>query len=107
MKILVVGGGGREHALAWKLRRSSRSPQIFCAPGNAGTAILGENVPVLASDLPGLLHFAKEAQIDLTVIGPDDPLAAGVAEPSLPPTEPLPGLRVVRAAHSGDQPERG
>jgi phosphoribosylamine--glycine ligase len=80
VKILVVGGGGREHALAWKLQQSPRAPQIFCAPGNAGTALLGENVPIAASDLAGLLAFAKEAQIDLTVIGPDDPLAAGVVD---------------------------
>ena len=80
MKILVVGSGGREHALAWKLQKSPRDAQIFCAPGNAGTALLGENVPVAASDLPGLLRFAKEAHIDLAVIGPDDPLAAGVVD---------------------------
>jgi len=80
VKILVVGSGGREHALAWKLQKSLRGPQIFCAPGNAGTALLGKNVPVAASNLPGLLHFAKEARIDLTVIGPDDPLAAGIVD---------------------------
>ncbi len=80
MKILVVGSGGREHALAWKLQQSPRVTQIFCAPGNAGTAQVGENVPVAANDLPGLLRFAREARIDLTVIGPDDPLAAGVVD---------------------------
>ena len=80
MKILVVGGGGREHALAWKLQQSPRVTQIFCAPGNAGTALVGDNVPVAANDLPELLRFAKGAHIDLTVIGPDDPLAAGVVD---------------------------
>ena len=80
MKILVVGAGGREHALAWKLRQSPRVSQIFCAPGNAGTALVGENVPVAANDLAGLLRFAQENRIELTVIGPDDPLAAGVAD---------------------------
>jgi len=80
VKILVVGSGGREHALAWKLQKSPRGAQFFCAPGNAGTALLGENVPVASSDLPGLLRFAKDARIDLTVIGPDDPLAAGIVD---------------------------
>ncbi len=80
MKILVVGSGGREHALAWKLKQSPRVTQIFCAPGNAGTAELGENVPISASDLPKLVGFAKENRIDLTVIGPDDSLAAGIVD---------------------------
>ncbi len=80
MKILVVGSGGREHALVWKLSQSSRVDRIFCAPGNAGTAELGENVPIPANDLPALVRFAKENQIELTVIGPDDPLAAGIAD---------------------------
>ncbi|MEY2489940.1 MAG: phosphoribosylamine---glycine ligase [Verrucomicrobiota bacterium] len=80
MKILVVGSGGREHALAWKLQQSSRVDRIFCAPGNAGTADVGENVAIPANDLPALVHFAKENKIGLTVIGPDDPLAAGIAD---------------------------
>jgi phosphoribosylamine--glycine ligase len=80
VKILVVGSGGREHALAWKLRQSSRAERIFCAPGNAGTEQVGENVAIPANDLPALVRFAKENQIGLTVIGPDDPLAAGIAD---------------------------
>ena len=80
MKILVVGSGGREHALVWKLKQSSGADRIFCAPGNAGTAELGENVPIPANDLPALARFAKENQIGLTVIGPDDPLAAGIVD---------------------------
>jgi phosphoribosylamine--glycine ligase len=80
VKILVVGSGGREHALAWKLKQSSGVDRIFCAPGNAGIAELGENIPIPASDLPALARFARENQIGLTVIGPDDPLAAGVAD---------------------------
>ena len=80
MKILVVGSGGREHALAWKLSQSSRAERIFCAPGNAGTELVGENVSIAANDLPGLAAFAKGNAIDLTVIGPDDPLAAGVVD---------------------------
>jgi phosphoribosylamine---glycine ligase len=80
VKILVVGNGGREHTLAWKLKQSSRVERIFCAPGNAGTVELGENVAIPANDLPALVHFAKENQIGLTVIGPDDPLAAGIVD---------------------------
>jgi len=80
VKILVVGSGGREHALVWKLNQSSRVDRIFCAPGNAGTAEIGENVPIPANDLAGLAGFAKENKIGLTVIGPDDPLAAGVVD---------------------------
>ena len=80
MKILVVGSGGREHALAWKLKQSPRAKRIFCAPGNAGTADIGENVAIPANDLPALVRFARENRIGLTVIGPDDPLAAGIAD---------------------------
>lgn len=80
MKILVVGGGGREHALAWKLKQSPRAERIFCAPGNAGTAEVAENVAIPVNDLPGLVRFAKENEIGLTVVGPDDPLAAGIAD---------------------------
>jgi phosphoribosylamine---glycine ligase len=80
VNILVVGSGGREHALAWKLNQSSEVERIFCAPGNAGTAELGENVAIPASDLPSMARFAKENLIDLTVVGPDDPLAAGIVD---------------------------
>jgi phosphoribosylamine--glycine ligase len=80
MKILVVGSGGREHALAWKLKQSPRVSRIYCAPGNAGTALLGENVPISAGDIPALVEFAKGTGIDLTVVGPDDSLAAGIAD---------------------------
>src|SRR4051812_48228859 len=78
VKILVVGSGGREHALAWKLKQSAGVDQVFCAPGNAGTDEIGENVPINAGDLPALARFAKENRVDLTVIGPDDSLAAGI-----------------------------
>src|SRR5258708_5137914 len=73
MRILVVGSGGREHALAWKLRQSTAVDQIFCAPGNAGTAKIGENVAINAGDLSALARFAKQNRIGLTVVGPDDP----------------------------------
>ena len=80
MKILVIGSGGREHALAWKLRQSPHAERIFCAPGNAGTAEIGENVAIAASDLEALARFAKENRVDLTVVGPDDPLASGIVD---------------------------
>src|SRR2546425_5520191 len=80
MKILVIGGGGREHALVWKLKQSSSVDRIFCAPGNAGTAQIAENIAVPATDLPQLLRFAKQNDVDLTVVGPDDPLAMGIVD---------------------------
>ncbi len=80
MKILIVGSGGREHALAWKLKQSPRVREIFTAPGNAGTAHVGENVPISAHEIGKLADFAQAQSIDLTVIGPDDPLAAGVVD---------------------------
>src|SRR6266508_3463110 len=80
VKILVIGSGGREHALAWKLKQSPRAERIFCAPGNAGTAEIGENVAISVSDLASLVRFAKENHVDLTVVGPDDPLAAGIVD---------------------------
>jgi phosphoribosylamine---glycine ligase len=80
VKILVVGSGGREHALAWKLAESPEVDRIFCAPGNAGTEEIGENVSIPASELSKLVRFAKENRIDLTVIGPDDALAAGIVD---------------------------
>ncbi len=80
MKILVIGSGGREHALAWKLNQSSAINRMFCAPGNAGTAQLADNVEIPATDLPALVRFVKQNQIDLTVVGPDDPLALGIVD---------------------------
>lgn len=80
MKILVIGSGGREHALLWKLSQSPRVTALHCAPGNAGTAELATNHPVAATDLPGLVALAKAEKIDLTVVGPDDPLAAGIVD---------------------------
>ena len=80
MKVLIVGGGAREHALAWKLQQSPRVDAIFCAPGNAGTASLGNNLLISPNDCAGLLKFARENAIDLTVVGPDDPLALGIVD---------------------------
>ena len=80
MKLLIIGSGGREHALAWKLKQSPRVTKIFCAPGNAGTAEVSENVSIQAIDSAKLLRFAQENQIDLTIVGPDDPLAGGIVD---------------------------
>jgi phosphoribosylamine--glycine ligase len=80
MKVLVIGGGGREHALVWKLSQDRRRPQLFCAPGNAGTAALAASVPVAAEDAPGLLAWARAEKPDLTVVGPEAPLCAGIAD---------------------------
>lgn len=82
MKVLVIGGGGREHALAWKAAQSPKVSQVFVAPGNAGTALENnlKNVAVAADDVPALLAFAKTEQIDLTIVGPEAPLARGVVD---------------------------
>src|SRR5512136_2112234 len=80
MKILVIGSGGREHALVWKIAQSPRVKKIYCAPGNAGIADLAECVPVPAGDLPALLEFARREHIDLTVVGPEGPLADGIVD---------------------------
>ena len=80
MKVLIIGSGGREHALAWKLAQSQRVARIYCAPGNAGTAQLGENVAIGADDIPALVSFAKREAIGLTVVGPDDAFAAGIVD---------------------------
>jgi phosphoribosylamine--glycine ligase len=80
MNILLVGSGGREHALAWKLKQSPRLSKLFIAPGNPGTAAIGENLPIAASDSLGLLDAARKKNIDLTIVGPDDPLALGIVD---------------------------
>lgn len=80
MKVLVVGGGGREHALVWKIAQSPKVSQIFCAPGNAGIAELAQLVPIAAEDMDALVAFACDNNIDLTVIGPEAPLAAGLSD---------------------------
>lgn len=79
-RILVTGSGGREHALAWKLAQSPEVEKIYAAPGNAGTAPLGENVAIAAEDVEKLVEFAKANRIDFTIVGPDDALAAGVVD---------------------------
>ncbi len=80
MKILVVGSGGREHAIVWKLAQSPDAEKIYCAPGNYGISQLAECVNIKVNDFEGLTAFAKEKEIDLTVIGPDDPLVDGIVD---------------------------
>ena len=78
MKVLIVGSGGREHAIAWKVSKSERVDKIYCAPGNAGIGQVAECVNIGAMEIEKLVAFAKEKAIDLTVIGMDDPLVAGI-----------------------------
>jgi phosphoribosylamine--glycine ligase len=80
VRILIVGGGGREHALAWRIRQSPRCTALFCAPGNAGTAALAENLPVAAMDLAGQVAAARAHRIDRVIVAPDDPLGAGLVD---------------------------
>ncbi len=80
MKVLVIGKGGREHAIAWKLSQSSRISTLLCAPGNAGTARIALNVPISDSDVDGLLEFALHEEIDFTVVGPEAPLSEGIVD---------------------------
>ena len=80
MKILVIGSGGREHALIWKLAQSPRAKKLYCAPGNAGISQQATCVPIRVDDLQGLQRFAEEERIDITVVGPEAPLALGIAD---------------------------
>lgn len=80
MKVLIVGGGGREHAITWAVAKSKRVDKIYAAPGNAGIAELAECVDISVMDKENLVKFAKEKNIDFVIVGPDDPLAAGVAD---------------------------
>ncbi len=80
MKVLITGGGGREHAIAWKLAKSPKVDKLYCAPGNAGIAEVAECVEIGVMDFDAQVAFAKEHQIDLVIVGPDDPLAAGAVD---------------------------
>ncbi len=80
MKVLVVGSGGREHAIIWKLSQSKKVTKLYCAPGNGGISSLAECVPIKAMEFDKLIEFAKENTIDMTVVAPDDPLAAGAVD---------------------------
>ncbi len=80
MKVLVLGSGGREHALAWKLAQSNRVDRVFCAPGNAGTEQDAENIDLAADDIAGVVAFSKQNQVDLVVVGPEKPLCDGIVD---------------------------
>ena len=80
MRVLVIGNGAREHAIAWKLCQSPMLDALLVAPGNGGTGQIAENVPIDATDIDGLLRFVQDSQIELTVVGPEAPLAAGIAD---------------------------
>jgi phosphoribosylamine--glycine ligase len=80
MNVLLIGSGGREHAIAWKLAQSKNLTKLYIAPGNPGTAQCGENVPIGSDDTAELLEFARENQVELVVVGPEDPLAAGLVD---------------------------
>ena len=78
MRVLVIGQGGREHALCHKISKSPLCEKLYCAPGNGGTAQIAENISIQAEDIPALVHFAKQNRIDITVVGPEVPLALGI-----------------------------
>ena len=80
MRVLVIGSGGREHALVWKIKQSPKVEKIFCAPGNAGTSEFADNIPIAAEDIEGLLQFAMKKEIGLTVVGPEQPLVMGIVD---------------------------
>jgi len=80
MKVLLVGGGGREHAIAWKLSKSRLLKQLYIAPGNPGTAQLGSNIDIRDSDIPAIVKFSQDKNLDLVVVGPEDPLADGLVD---------------------------
>ena len=80
MRVLVVGSGGREHAICWKLKQSPKVDKLYCAPGNAGIAQLAQCVDVKATDVVGMVRWAKENAMDFVVVAPDDPLALGMVD---------------------------
>ena len=96
MKVLIVGGGGREHAIAWKISQSPKVEKLYCAPGNAGIAKVAECVDIGVMDFEKLVAFAGEQAIDLVVVGPDDPLAAGAVD-----AFENAGIRVFGPSHTG------
>jgi len=103
MRILVIGSGGREHALVWKIMQSPEVSAVFVAPGNGGTSSEGAvNVPIAVDDLDGLLAFARKEHIDLVIPGPELPLTLGVVdrmrEAGIPALDPTPTARGLKAA---------
>ena len=89
MKVLLIGNGGREHALAWRLASSSRVTALFAAPGNPGTAQVADNVDIKVSDPAAVIRFVKVNAVDLVVIGPENPLAEGLADKLLAEGNPV------------------
>ena len=103
MKVLVIGSGGREHALCWKLRQSPLLKELYCAPANPGIAQIADPVPIPADQIHELADFAAELRIDLTVVGPELPLTLGIAAefssrglPLFGPRQRLPGRCAIR-----------
>src|ERR1035437_6925492 len=80
MKVLVVGGGGREHSICWKLKQSPRVTELYCAPGNSGIAEIAVCVPISATDIESMVEFARNEKFDLVFVAPDDPLALGMVD---------------------------
>ena len=80
MKLLVIGSGGREHALVWKLKQSKKVDKIFCTPGNGGISLLAKCINIKADNIKGLADFAGRNKINLTVVGPEQPLAMGIVD---------------------------
>ena len=80
MKVLVVGSGGREHAICWALKKSPKVTELYCAPGNGGIGEIARCVDVKATDIPGMVAWAKEHSIDFVMVAPDDPLAMGMVD---------------------------
>ena len=101
MRILVVGGGGREHALCWAIAASPLTTKLFCAPGNAGIAEEAECVAIAADDIEGLVAFAVEQKIDFVVVGPEAPLVLGLVDrlagPASRPSAPAPRAPLSKA----------
>ena len=92
MKVLVVGGGGREHAICWKLAQSPKVTELYCAPGNGGIAQAAQCVPIKATDVEGMVQWAKDNAMDFVMVAPDDPppSAPGPTRPSSRPARPSP-----------------
>ena len=99
MKVLVVGSGGREHALVWQLKQNPEVETVYCAPGNAGISADAECVPIGVGELEKLADFAAEHAVDLTVVGPEAPLCDAVAPPTFVPREPDPNRCMADNVH--------
>ena len=80
MKVLIIGGGGREHTLVWKIRRNPEVKKIYCIPGNGGIAAMAECPAIAAADFPALASFVRERQVGFTVVGPEQPLVDGIVD---------------------------